>query len=271
MQRIFAFLFVISLALFVAAQVEAQTIFYADFEDNSVAAFPDQGVNDLANWVPENPDQIWDLAPFPNGSQGLLNTVEGCGISGNTPLPGVDDFSDGIIQLEMSWGDDDSWGVVLRRTAADKGYLVVFGYFETPAVIVTLLDYGCADVGLCLDQTLCENNPDNTLIQEPHTLESTDDRENTISYLGRIEAIGDTIRVWYTELANVVPYAPDLGDPLVEITDSTHSSGSVGIWHESQGNCMIDNVLVTGPVFETTAVTAYDKMATSWGYVKGQY
>ncbi len=138
-------------------------------------------------------------------------------------------------------------------------------------MIVALLDNGCADVGLCLDQSACENNPDNTLIQEPHTLEAADDRANTISYLGRIEAIGDTIRVWYMPLADVVPHAADLGDPLVEITDSTHASGSVGVWHESQGNCMIDNVLVTGPVFETTAVTAYDKMAASWGFIKGQY
>jgi hypothetical protein len=272
MKRLMLVLSVLGLALFVVVQGGAQTIFFADFEDNSPAAFPNQDSNDISKWIPENPDQIWALDSFPNGTQGLLQTVEGCGISGNCPLPGVDNFSDGIIQLEMSWGDDDSWGVVFRRTAADKGYLVVFGYFETPAVIVALLDQGCADVGMCLDQVECENNPDKTLAQVEHGM-PTDalTQDNSVAYLGRIEAIGDTIRVWYKPLAEVSPHAADLGAPLVEIQDSTHTSGSVGVWHESQGDCMIDNVLVTGPTFAPTAVSPNGKTTATWGSIKERY
>lgn len=272
MYRMLSILFVCAVVFFAASYTNAQVIFLADFEENSVVAIPNQGVNDLNNWVPENPGQIWDYTDaFPNGSRGLLNTVEGCGNSGNTPLPGVDNFTDGIIQLEMSCGDDDSWGVILRQTAADKGYLVVFGYIETPAVIIALLDKGCATVGNCLDQTGCENNPDNTLAQEPHGFDAGAlTMDNTVPYLGRIEARGDTIRVWYAPLADVKDsLADDLGAPLVEIKDATHSSGSVGIWHESQGNCMIDNVLVTGPgLFSSTAVAPVEKMATTWGDLK---
>ena len=273
MQRVLIFLFVFGLAFFVAAKGDAQIIFFADFEDNSVAAFPNQDSNDLANWVPENPGQVWALDAFPNGTQGMLNTIEGCGNSGDTPIPGVDNFSDGIIQLEMSWGDDDSWGVTLRSTGPDKGYLVVFGYVETPAVIVALMDEGCAAVGTCLDQSACENNPDTTLIQEAHTLGAVGDlsQDNTVPYLGRIEAIGDTIRVWFVPLADVNPASPNLGAPLVEIQDGTHASGAVGIWQESQGSCKIDNVLVTGPTFQTTAVAFFGKMATKWGTLKEQY
>jgi hypothetical protein len=274
MQKILFALFTLSLALFVIAKGEAQTIFFADFEENSPAAFPNQDVNTVGNWVPENPGQIWAVDAFPNGTQGLKQTVEGCGISGNSPLPGVDNFSDGIIQLEMSWGDDDSWGVVLRKSADDKGYLVVFGFFETAAVIVALLDKGCADVGLCLDQSSCENNPDNTLVQVDNGLGPPEnlDQTNSVAYFGRIEAIGDTIRVWYSALADIAdPYAQDLGAPLVEIQDSTHTSGSVGVWHESQGGSMIDNVLVTGPSLDATAVAPQGKMATTWGDLREQY
>jgi hypothetical protein len=93
-----------------------------------------------------------------------------------------------------------------------------------------------------------------------------------VSYFGRIEAIGDTIRVWYSALADIAdPYAQDLGPPLVEIQDSTHTSGSVGVWHESQGGSMIDNVLVTGPSLDATAVAPQGKMATTWGDLREQY
>jgi len=218
--------------------VSAQVIFYADFEDGI-------GVNDPAQWVPENPAQQWRIDNFPGSGKGLFNIQEGCGISGNTPLPGVTDFTDGVIQLNMSWGDDDSWGVVFRKTAPKKGYIVVFGYIETPYVIVALLDKGCADVGLCLDQSACENNPANTLIQVPHGLGTGLTQNRSVSYTGRIEAKGDTIRVWFLPTAAIADPLGDLGAPIVEIQDGTHTGpGAVGIWHESMSNSMIDNVLV---------------------------
>jgi hypothetical protein len=243
----------------------SESIFFADFDSGT-------GVNDVNQWVPENPGQVWEVQDFPGSGKGLASTAEGCGMSGNTPLPGVTDFSDGVIQLDMSWGDDDSWGVVLRQTAPDKGYLVVFGYIETPAIIIALLDKGCADVGLCLDQSSCENNPDNTIIQEPHTLGEDLTMDNSVAYRGRIEAIGDTIKVWYLPVsdapANLKAKSADWGTPLVEIQDGTHTSGAVGIWHESQGGSMIDNVWVhSGPV----AVEAQGKVAASWAAIKASY
>jgi len=250
--------------LLILQQATAGTVFWADFESGS-------GANDVSQWVPENEGQVWEVQDFPGSGKGLAQTVEGCGISGNTPFPGVIDFSDGVIQVDMSWGDDDSWGVVLRQTAPDKGYLVVFGYIETPAIIVALLDNGCADVGLCLDQSSCENNPDNTIIQEPHTLGEGLTMDNSIAYRGRIEAMGDTIKVWYLPVADAPsnPRARDLGvPPLVEIQDGTHASGAVGMWHESQGGCIIDNVWVhSGPV----AVDTQGKLAASWGSIKESY
>jgi hypothetical protein len=254
--------------LAVSQYAAAQTKFFADFESSS-------GVNDVGRWVPDNAGQVWAIADFPGSGKGLRQTIEGCGNSGNTPIPGVTDFSDGFIQLDMSWDDDDSWGVVLRQTAPDRGYLVVFGYIETPAVIIALLDEGCANTGFCLDQVQCENNPAKTLNQTPHTLAAspaTLTQDLTVAYLGRIEARGDTIRVWYLPRANVRdPFAADLGvAPLVEIRDSTHRGpGAVGVWHESQGGSMVDNVLVTGPTF--VSVDPQGKLATSWGFVKSSY
>ncbi|MHC4326903.1 MAG: LamG domain-containing protein, partial [Planctomycetota bacterium] len=61
----------------------------------------------------------------------------------------------------------------------------------------------------------------------------------------RIEAKGDTIRVWYLPTADIDDPLGDLGEPLIEFQHGAHAGpGSVGIWHESQGGSMIDNVMV---------------------------
>ncbi len=181
--------------LLIVQPASAQVIFYADFEDDS-------GVNDPAQWVPVNAGQTWGIADFPGSGKGLKNLNEGCGTSGNTPLPGVDDFTDGIIQLDMSWNDDDSWGVVFRKTADDAGYLVAFGYNETPAVIIADLADGCAATGNCLDQTGCENGG-KELIQVPHGLGAGLSQDLSVSYTGRIEVKGDSIRVWFLPTADI--------------------------------------------------------------------
>ena len=149
--------------LLVIQPASAQVIFYADFEDSS-------GVNDPALWVPDNTGQIWAIADFPGSGKGLMHTTGGCGLSGNTPLPGVTDFTDGIIQLDMSWDDNDGWGVIFRKTADDAGYLVAFGYNETPAVVIADLADGCAATGNCLDETGCENGGLELIQVEGHLL-----------------------------------------------------------------------------------------------------
>jgi hypothetical protein len=231
----------VALAILLIFQPASAQIFYVDFENGC-------GVNDPTQWVPDNSGQNWGIADFPGSGKGLKNLNEGCGTSGNTPLPGVENFQDGIIQLDMSWEDDDSFGVIFRKTADDAGYLVVFGYIETPAVIVADLAAGCGTTGNCLDQVNCENNPDNTLIQVDHGFGASLTQDLSVSYTGRIEVKGDSIRVWYLPTADIAdPLDPlgDLGEPLVEIQNSAHAGpGSVGIWHESAGGCMIDNVLV---------------------------
>ncbi len=230
-----------ALSILMILEPASAQIFYADFEDSS-------GDNDPALWVADNTGQAWGIANFPGTGRGLKNLNEGCGTSGNTPLPGVTDFTDGIIQLDMSWADDDSWGVVFRKTADDAGYLVVFGYIETPSVIVADLAKGCATTGNCLDQVQCENNPDNTLIEVPNALGTNLTQDLSVSYTGRIEVQGDMIRVWFLPTADIDDPLGDLGEPIVEIQDSAHTGpGSVGIWQESQGGSMIDNVIIFMP------------------------
>ena len=245
------------------AGVTGTVLFRADFEN-------DKGNNSLSQWVPDNAGQKWVIEDFPGSGKGLNNAEEGCGISGNTPLPGTEEFSDGIIQLDMSWRDDDSWGIILRQSAADKGYLVVFGYNETPAVIVALLDEGCAETGKCLDQVACENGG-KELVQKEHSLfkigddgKGTGTQDLSVVYTGVIEAKGDSIKVWYHERGKAK------GDPVVEIKDTTHKKGQVGVWHESQGNCMIDNVVVR--TFDAdTSVDPHSKLATSWATIRSAY
>jgi hypothetical protein len=136
--------------------------------------------------------------------------------------------------------------VVFRKTADDAGYIVVFGYIETPFVIVADLAKGCGGND-CLDNLGCENNPANTLIQVDHGLGGSLTQDLSVSYTGRIEVRGETIRVWYLPTADIADPYGDLGDPLIDIQHGAHAGpGSVGIWHESQGGSMIDNVLVLG-------------------------
>ncbi len=49
----------------------------------------------------------------------------------------------------------------------------------------------------------------------PHGLGAVD-QTNTVTYLGRIEAIGDSIKVWYLKLDDVKDPDGDLGDPILE-------------------------------------------------------
>ena len=96
--------------------------------------------------------------------------------------------------------------------------------------------------------------------------------DNSVSYTGRIEAIGDTIKVWYLPTADVSNPTGSLGAATVEFqTDGAHSGpGSVGVWHESQNISMIDNVTVTGPGL-FTPVEPQGKLAASWAEIKSTY
>ncbi len=252
-----------------AVSASAQVVFFADFEDGSSAAVPGPEVNELGAWTPDNPGQTWTLDAHPGtGTQGLFNSLEGCGTSGNTPLPGVTNFSDGTIQLLLSTGDDDSWGIVFRQSGETAGYLVMFGTIETPAVIFARLDDGCGGLQ-CADQSGCENGGAE-LLQIDHGL-GVIAMDNTQVLVGRVEATGSSIKVWYVDAAGVADVRGDLGAPTLEITDATHASGAVGVWHESQGVSFIDDVIVTGPAGfagDSTAVEAEGKLATYWGSVK---
>ena len=161
MQRkiLFLSLLVMALFIFIVTQADAQVLFFANFDDGvtevdgvKLQTTPDAGVNDAANWKPENAGQTWGLADFANGTKGLQHTTSGCGNSGNTPLPGNITFTDGIIEFESAWKDDDSWGIIFRQTAADKGYLAFFGYNETPRVVLADLAKGCGKVGECFNE-----------------------------------------------------------------------------------------------------------------------
>ena len=133
MRKTYLTVFIAMLLVMLVDRAISQIIFYADFEPDSSEAIPDDSVNDPANYVPENAGTVWTLSDeFPGGGTALHQTAEGCDISGNTPLPGVDWFSDGLIQAVFSWQDDDSVGFQFRREGDDSGYLVSFGYNETP-------------------------------------------------------------------------------------------------------------------------------------------
>lgn len=247
----------------------AQIAFFADFEDNGKAAIPGAEVNDITNWDVEAPGQVLAVENHPtNGSLAMKITVEGCGTSGVFMPPGSDDFKNGIIQVEMNAGDDDSFGIVFRRSAVDAGYLAFFGTAETTAVILVDL-LTCGAQGQCFDQLSCENNDANTIDQVPHGMIISG--ANDTDTLGRVQVDGDRIRVWYALLEDIDdPMADDLGiDPLIDITDDGFpGAGAVGLWHESMANSYYDNFWYTGGT--GLAVDAASKAAVTWAHLKGR-
>lgn len=276
MKRTYLMMLTSLFSVMLLTHASAQVIFFADFEANSSEAVPDASVNDPANWVPENAGTVWaEATEFPGGEGALHQTAEGCGVSGNTPLPGVDNFSDGIIQAVFSWQDDDGVGFQFRRVGEDRGYLVAFGYNETPQIIIGSLADGCCPSAQCLDQCSCENGG-NELVGVDHGLGADLSQDNSVAYFGRVEVTGSLIQVWYMELADVPDLFVDsgeLGDPIAEYDGADDAGpGIVGIWHESWGNGRIGSVLVTGPDgFATTAVDPHAKLSTTWGDVKSSY
>ena len=267
-------MFIALFSFMLISHVNAQVIFYADFEANSSEAVPDASVNDPANWVPENDGTVWvESTDFPDGGSALHQSAEGCGISGNTPLPGVDDFSDGIIQAVFSWQDDDGVGFQFRRVGDDSGYLVAFGYNETPQVIIGSLAKGCCPSAQCLDQCSCENGG-NEDVGVDHGLGADLSQDNSVAYLGRVEVSENLIQVWYMPLDDVPDLFADsseLGDPIAEYDGAEDMGpGTVGIWHESWGNGRVGSVLVTGSG-GFVAVDARAKLSTTWGDVKSRY
>ena len=270
------FLLILILSLFVSLHATGQVVFYADFEPGSKEAKPDAGVNDIKKYKPENAGTIWALDDFAGGKLGgkksMKQTAEGCGISGNTELPGVKNFTDGIIQMVFSFGDDDSVGLQFRRKGDDKGYLAVFGYNETASVLFMDLADGCCAQAQCLDQCGCENGG-KELESVPHGLGGGLDQTNAVPYFGRVDVQGKNVKIWYMKLEEVKDlFAPsdDLGKPILEYKNADYTSaGTVGIWHESWGMGRVDSVLVTNK--SGFDIDAKGKLTTSWGAVKGSY
>ena len=270
------FLLILTLSLFVSLHATGQVVFYADFEPGSKDAIPDAGVNDIKKYKAENAGTIWAADDFEGGKLGgkgsMKQTAEGCGISGNTPLPGVTNFTDGIVQMVFSFGDDDSVGLQFRRKGDDNGYLAVFGYNETSSVLLMDLADGCCPSGQCLDQCGCENGG-KELESVPHGLGGGLDQTNAVPYFGRVEVDGKNVKIWYMELAEVDDlFGPseDLGAPILENKSADYTTaGGVGIWHESWGMGRVDSVLVTNA--NGFDVDAKGKLTTSWGEVKSSY
>ncbi|MBT3266455.1 hypothetical protein HN371_04830 [Candidatus Poribacteria bacterium] len=258
----------VAVAAFLTTAASAQISFLADFEDASKAAIPGPEVNDVTNWDVLAPNQALAVEAHPtNGTLAMKITVEGCGSSGMFMAPGVENFQDGIIQVEMNAGDDDSFGVVFRRASDVEGYVVTFGTTETPAVIVADL-LTCGAQGQCFDQIACENNDGNTIAQEPHGM--VIGIANNTDTIGRVQVDGNRIRVWYALVEDVAdPMAEDLGiPPTVDVKDDKFGkAGAFGLWHESQANSFYDNVWVAQGGL---AVDPASKAAVTWGNLKTQ-
>ena len=179
-------LFIVLLSLVAFTQADAAPVYATGFGDatvftgsHEIAPVGEAGdvdaITDAWNEKIVNPNTGWavvDLAvDFPEtGREGfaLWNAVDGCISSGVTGSPYGGDFVDGIIDMQMSWQDDDSVGFTFRQQPGEEynfgeiwgrhhpevwgtGYQVVFGYNETVAVQLNDVGEGCAVDGTCLN------------------------------------------------------------------------------------------------------------------------
>ena len=183
------FCFVASLCVFLLVSgVSAEITFFPDFWPRSVEVVPDKSVNDPLNYIPENPLTVWTVGRFGedflgkgvlNDDRGalswdrhaLIQIADGCRTSGYTPFPGVTDFKDGTIQLVVSFRSDHGFGIQFRRKGqGEGGYMVHFGYLQSPFVTLMELPNPCLQDGKCLFQLRnCFETP-NVLDLRPHQL-----------------------------------------------------------------------------------------------------
>ena len=151
-----------------------EVLFWADAEPGTAEfptrAVPGPEVNDPESWFSdESPSQVYDIMPFADYADldhrkghAFQYLTEGCASVGNMDLPGdagTDNnfFSNGIIQIEWSWDDNDQWGLVFRKSDQHAGYLVFYGHNCAPSVALVPLtpppgaDAGIADpTGACM-------------------------------------------------------------------------------------------------------------------------
>ncbi|MYC77588.1 hypothetical protein F4X10_17640 [Candidatus Poribacteria bacterium] len=236
-----SFLLFVATLFLLASYASSEVVFYADFEKGSLG-IPGDFVNDVGNYKSENRSTFWEYSDFEGreigGQRSLIQIGEGCRTTGNTNLPGVKSFNEGIIQVIFSFGDDDSFGVKLQTGRTFNGYVVVFGYNES--AILALLGY--------VPKGKCPEFNNGVLKSVPHGLGGGLDQANQVPYFGRIVVKDGKLQVWYMKLEdvpNLYGSARSLGRPKLEYNEKLNLGGAVGLWHESWGHGKVDSILIT--------------------------
>jgi hypothetical protein len=249
------------LLLLLSCRVQAGLLFFSDFEDpGKTEAFPNDSVNDIKNWKSSNKAQNWEIIKGPNGTNAIMQTIEGEAANGETLLPDPngrnEQWTDVIIEFEASWRDDDAHEVLFRRSAPKQGYCAIFGASQEHFVALLDVSLDCYTVDgvkireACLGQFIEKIDHDIVVDETGATI-----------YSIRVEAIGDTIKLYFAEEGEI-----DLGDPIIEVKDSTYKRGTVGFRPGSLPNSAIDNIRVTTPPGK--AVKTAGKLTTTWGSIK---
>lgn len=250
------------LLLLLSCGVQARLLFFADFEEpGKTQAFPNDSVNDIENWECSNNAQEWKIVGGPNSTNAIAQTTEGEAANGETLLPDPNgtngQWRDVVIEFEASWKDDDAHAVLFRRSSPKEGYCAIFGASQEHFVALLRIDQGCYEVNAVKVRETCAGQ---FLAEKDHGMAV--DEAGTKIYDIRVEAIGDTIKLYFAEQGNM-----DLEEPIIEVKDSTFKRGTVGFRPGSLPNSAIDNISVTTP---GRAVKVVDKLATTWASIKTQ-
>ena len=259
------FFFVVSFLVFsLAVGVGAETVFLANFLGKSDKAVPDFSVNDPLNYVPENPKTVWALGRFGRnqwrtgvfdwrwGKNALIQITNLCEGSGYTPFPGVTDFKEGMIQIVVSFGDPDGFGIQFRKRDSGEGYMIYFGGLRKPWVGLFKLPHPCIRSGECLRRFKAEDFKACFLDSEIfrfHQLDAHFPIDNSQPLLVQIEVLGSSVKVWYKEIhhsSHLYATQRVWGEPILAYDRLDYSlPGGVGIWHESWSLGQINSIRIT--------------------------
>jgi hypothetical protein len=205
----------------------------------------------------------------------LLDIAEGCAIDAScvdyNPLPlgrGTDLDGNGVVEGPEEDDHHCAYAGGLDPEEAGPGDMIVCdvcwrgdGVFRALAWRA-LVDMDFEAAGIRFDRS--EANPARGNLPQ----------DNSYVVFGRVRVDGPQIDIWYGDVVNVNPEAIAAGmPPVLSHTISGDdplytSAGSVGIWNESWGNSMIDNIVINDDPGDVTAVDAQGKLATYWGAIK---
>ncbi|MFC1714139.1 hypothetical protein ACFL6S_10730 [Candidatus Poribacteria bacterium] len=260
---------------------QSQMMLYIDFETEGTSnTFPDQGFNDAAMWNAgaQTPNLVRWVNVKHAGSGRLLQTLNSNANTTTTKAPAPADcqsWTDYIVQMTITYDDDDKWPLVFRYTDENNYYFF--------AVEQALSDQGGSPIAYLRKAPAADGEFNGIGIGASPTMPGVEIKrgamqEGTLNtpvetqeWVVRVELEGDSIKCYFfsrgdiRELDDPAPNAP-----IIEAADASNPEGCVGIRNDSIVGTIDDFAVYGEDGLGALAVDAIQKLAVTWGSIKKQ-